>query len=70
MGSHPDNGSAYKSGGEDSYNSAKQWVEKHFPHLKGQRKAETMLIYGAGFDAGIAETLRIIHEMKEKFTRP
>jgi hypothetical protein len=34
---------------------AKRWVEAHHPAATGQEKANLILAFGAGLDAGLAE---------------
>jgi hypothetical protein len=50
-------------------NSAKQWVETHYPTARGTLKSMLILAYGAGLDAGLAEAQHVIkdyaHVMKD-----
>lgn len=40
--------------------SSKEWVEEHFPAAEGATKATLILVFGAGFDAGMAEAEEIL----------
>ena len=44
--------------------AARQWVEEHFPSAAGSAKAQLILAYGAGLDAGLAEAQELLEEMQ------
>jgi hypothetical protein len=43
-------------------NSAKQWVETHYPIARGTLKSMLIFAYGAGLDAGLAEAQQVIKD--------
>jgi hypothetical protein len=45
--------------------AAKDWVERNFPGVSGSRKAELIIAYGAGLDAGLAEAQEMIRDAIE-----
>jgi hypothetical protein len=50
--------------------AARDWVERNFPEYRGGLKAQLMLAYGAGLDAGLAEAGELVElEIQRRLIR-